>query len=119
MKICLYVDEDAMDEDLIYALRIRGVDIMTALEADMIERNDQEHLDYATAQGRALYSFNVSDYYRLHTEYLSQGKSHAEIILTRQQHYSVGEQMRCLLKLIATKSREEMKNQLEFLSAWR
>jgi len=50
MKICLYVDEDAMDEDLIYALRIRGVDIMTALEADMIERNDQEHLDYATAQ---------------------------------------------------------------------
>ena len=80
MKVCLYVDEDAMDEDLIYALRIRGVDIMTALEADMIERNDQEHLDYATAQGRALYSFNVSDYYRLHTEYLSQGKSHAGII---------------------------------------
>ena len=119
MKVCLYVDEAAMDEDLIYALRIRGVDIMTALEADMIERNDQEHLDYATVQGRVLYSFNVSDYYRLHTEYLSQGKSHAGIILTRQQHYSVGEQMRCLLKLIAIKSREEMKNQLEFLSAWR
>ena len=44
-------------EDLIYALRIRGVDIMTAPEADMIERNDQEHLGYAAAQGRTLYGF--------------------------------------------------------------
>ena len=49
---------------------------------------------------------------------LAQGKSHAGIILARQQHYSVGEQMRRLLKLIATKSAEEMKNQVEFLSAW-
>ena len=54
MKICLYVDEDAMDEDLIYALRIRGVDIMTALEADMIERNDQEHLDLCYSAGSCI-----------------------------------------------------------------
>jgi hypothetical protein len=30
----------------------------------------------------------------------------------------VGEQMRRLLKLIATKSAEEMKDKIEFLSAW-
>jgi hypothetical protein len=40
------------------------------------------------------------------------------IILARQQRYSVGEQMRCLLKLIATKSAEEMSNHVEYLSAW-
>jgi hypothetical protein len=118
MRIRLYVDEDAMDEDLIYALRAHGVDIITALQAGMIERDDKEHLDYATAQGRVLYSFNVRDYYRLHMEYLSQGKSHAGIILARQQRYSIGDQMRRLLRLIATKSAEEMKNHVEFLSAW-
>jgi len=56
--------------------------------------------------------------YILHTTYLAEGKSHAGIILARQQHYSVGEQMRRLLKLIATRSADEMRNWAEFLSAW-
>lgn len=42
----------------------------------------------------------------------------AGIILARQRRNSVGEQMRRLLRLIATKPTEEMKNQVEFLSAW-
>jgi hypothetical protein len=107
-----------MDKDLIQALRARGVDVATALEADLIGREDRVHLDYAAAQGRVLYSFNIGDFYRLHATYLAEGKSHAGMILARQQHYSVGEQMRRLLKLIATKSAEEVKNQVESLSAW-
>ncbi len=118
MTIRLYLDEDSMRGAFVRALRVHGVDVLTAFEAGMIERSDREHLDYATAQGRVLYSFNVGDYYRLHMEYLAQGKSHAGIILARQQSYSVGEQMRRLLKLIAVKSAEDMKNQVEFLSAW-
>ena len=85
-----------MDKDLVQAIRARGVDVITALDAGMIERADEEHLDYATAQG----------------------KSHPGIILTRQQRYSVGEQTRRLLRLIAAKSVEEMKNRGEYLSAW-
>jgi len=84
----------------------------------MIEREDAEHLDYATEQGRVLCSFNVKDFYRLHSDYVAQGRQHAGIILMRQQYYSVGEQMRRLLKLIAGKSADEMKNRVEFLSAW-
>jgi hypothetical protein len=118
MIIRLYVDEDALDKDLIWALRARGVDVTTAFEAGMIERDDREHLDYATRQGRVLYSFNVGDFSRLHADSLLQGKSHAGIVLAQQQCYSVGEQMRRLLKLIAIKSAEEMKDQVEFLSAW-
>ena len=116
--IRLYVDENAMDQDLVPALRARGVDVLTALDARMIERTDEEHLDDATAQGRVLYSFNVRDFYHLHTAYLAEGKAHAGIILARQQRYSVGEQMRRLLKFKATKSAEQMKNHVEFLSAW-
>lgn len=107
-----------MDRDLVRALRARGVDVITALEAGMIERQDEEHLVYATVQGRVLYSFNVGDLYRIHTDFLGLGRSHAGIILARQQRYSVGEQMRRLLKLIAIKSAEDMRNQVEFLSAW-
>ena len=118
MTIRLYIDEDAMDKDLVQALRARVVDVITALEAGMIERKDEEHLDYATVQGRVLYSFNVGDFNRLHTVYLTAGKSHAGIVLARQQRYSVGEQMRRLLRLIAARSAEEMRNQVEFLTAW-
>jgi ABC-type amino acid transport substrate-binding protein len=116
--IRLYVDEDAQDRDLVRSLLARGVDVVTASDAGMIERPDEEHLDYATASGRALFSFNVSDFYRSHTEYVARGKSHGGIILTQQQRYSVGEQMRRILKLIATKPAEEMVNQIEFLGVW-
>ena len=65
-----------------------------------------------------LYSFNVRDYCRLHDEFLAQTKSHAGIVLAKQQTYSVGEQLRRLLKLIATKSAAGMKDRIEFLSDW-
>jgi hypothetical protein len=118
MRVRLYIDEDSMDRSLVRALRTRGVDVTTALDEGMIERSDREHLDYATGQGRVLYSFNRRDFYRLHTLYLGQGKTHAGIILAHQQHYSVGEQMRRLLRLIATRSAEDMRDKVEFLGAW-
>ena len=108
-----------MQRSLVRALRARGVDVVTALDAMMIEQGDAEHLDYATQQGRVLCSFNVGDFFRLHTDYIAQGKPHAGIILMRQQHYSVGEQMRRLLRLLANKSAEDMKNWIEFLTAWK
>lgn len=116
--IRLYLDEDSMSRSLVHALRARGVDVTTALDEGMIERDDAEHLDYATDQGRVLYTFNVGDFNRLHKEYLTQGKSHAGIVLAPQQRYSVGEQMRRLLRLMATKSANDMKNDIEFLSTW-
>jgi len=118
VKITLYFDEDAQDSDLIQALALRGVDVIGAWAAGMRERKDEEHLLWAATQKRALYSFNVRDYCRLHSEFLVQGRSHAGIILAKQQHYSVGEQMRRLLKLTATKPVEEMTDQIEFLSHW-
>jgi hypothetical protein len=118
MTIRLYLEEDSMSHALVRGLRARGVDVTTAFEEGMIERGDQEHLDYTTEIGRVLYSFNVADFYRLHVRYLSERRSHAGIIGARQRQYSVGEQLRRLLKLIATMSSDDMRNQFEFLSAW-
>ena len=118
MKIQLYVDEDAMAHRLAQELRMRGIDVTTALEEGMIERDDIEHLEYASSQGRALYSYNIGDYYQLHTEFLAQGKDHAGIVLAQQQRYSIGEQLRRLLRIIAVRSAQDMRNRIEFLSAW-
>ncbi len=118
MTLRFYFDEDCMDQDLVRALRTRGLDVTTALEHSMIEQPDETHLNYATAQGRVLYSFNVGDFFRLHTIYLTEDRLHAGIILAAQQRYTVGQQMRRILKLVATKSAQEMQNNIEFLSHW-
>jgi hypothetical protein len=107
-----------MSHALLRALRSRNVDVTTALESGMIERNDEDHLVFASMAGRVLYSFNMGDSYELHTVFLTQGRSHARIVLAPQQHYSVGEQMRRLLKLIANRSAEEMRDRVEFLNSW-
>lgn len=97
-----------MDEEVLQALRSRGLDVITVAEAGMLGRSDEEHLNWALVHNRVLYSFNARDFYRLHTRLLEQGQSHAGIILAPQQRYSVGEQMRGILRLIAVKSAEEM-----------
>jgi len=116
--IRLYIDEDAMDQDLVRALRVRGMDVITVLDANMTERSDEEHLEYATVQGRVLYSFNIKDFYHLHSINMTEGKSHAGIILARQQQYSIGEQMQRILRISAERTSAAMKNRIEFLSAW-
>ena len=118
MRIRLYLDEDSMDKALLRALRARRVDVITALEANRIERSDEEHLAFASSQGRVLYSFNVGDFYHLHTLYAQDERHHAGMVLSRQQEYSVGEQMRRLLRLINRRSAEQMKDRVEFLSSW-
>ena len=88
-----------MDSDLVRALRLRGVDVMTSLDAGLANSTDEEQLEYAARDERTLYSFNVSDFMALHTSWLAAGKHHAGIILGQQQRYSVGEQMRRLVRL--------------------
>ena len=118
MKVRLYCDEDSMRHALVLALRKRGVDILTTLETETTAQPDDRQLEFAAAQGRAIYSFNIGDYCRLHSRWLAEGKPHAGIILA-QQDFSVGEQIRMLAKLIGTISAVEMQNRLEFLSSWR
>jgi len=66
-----------------------------------------------------LLTFNVSDYYKLHTLYLSEGRQHAGMILVHQQRLSLSDQLSRLLRLIAFRSAEEMRNRVEFLGAWK
>jgi uncharacterized protein DUF5615 len=114
----LYLDEDAMRRSLVFGLRARNVDVLTASEAQMINRDDQDHLATATASGRVIYTFNVADYCLLHKSWISQERFHAGIIIAQQQRYSSGEELRRLVRLIGSVTAEGMRNRIEFLSAW-
>lgn len=94
------------------------MDVTSALEKEMIKRTDSEHLDFATAHGRVLFSFNRGDFYKLHTRYIGEGRKHSGIILANQQQYSVGETMRRVLLLANAKTPSDMVNRIEFLSVW-
>ncbi len=119
MTIAYYCDEDIMRKRLIGALRSRGLDVVSPSEVGMVHHPDEEHLAFATQQGRVLYSFNVGDFCRLHDQWLQLGKSHAGIMLAHQwQRYSIGTQLRGLIRLTAQRTEAEMQNQLEFLSDW-
>ena len=118
MTVRLYCDEDSMRHALVSGLRKRGVDILTPLEAGTTKESDERQLAYAAAQGRAIYSFNVGDFCRLHSEWSARQQPHAGIVLVQQEQFSVGEQIRRLARLVSSLSAEEMQNRLEFLSDW-
>jgi hypothetical protein len=46
VTLALYLDEDSMGRELVRAVRARGLDILTALEAGMVARADAEHLAF-------------------------------------------------------------------------
>ena len=115
MQISLYIDEDAMSRALLRGLRSRGIEVTTVLDEGRVGDSDRAQLDYAWQIKRVLYSFNVSDFCRLHIEYLTEGKPHAGIVVVYRQRYSVGEQLRLLLRLADMKSAKDMINTLLFL----
>ena len=117
-QIKIYIDEDAMDSDLVAALRSRGTVVQTVLDAGLIEKPDDEQLAFAVANECVLYTFNVSDFYRLHTEWVRLGREHAGMILAPQQRFSIGEQLRRILRLRAAVTTGSMRNRVEFLGNW-
>src|SRR5947207_11980163 len=100
---------------LVVALRARGADIQTVVEAGLRGREDKTQLEWAASNKRALYTFNVSDFCKLHKEYLDGSKEHAGIIVVPRQRYDIKQQIRLLLGLIKTKSAEDLHNALYFL----
>ena len=69
------------------------MDTLTASEAEMINRADEDHLTAALAAGRVLYSYNLKDFCILHQARVSQGISHAGIIVAPQQRYTLVEEL--------------------------
>ena len=117
-QIRLYIDEDAMSRRLVSALRLRAVDTITVADAGLIEGTDADQLRLASEQQRVLYSFNISDFSRLHGLWMASNQHHAGMVLVPQQRYSIGDQLRGLLRLVNARTAEEMLGRIEYLSNW-
>ena len=117
-KILLYIDEDSMDESFVRALRARNVDVLTVADVGMLHRSDEDQLDWARQNSRAIFTFNIKDFYQLHTACIEQGLSHSGIILALQQRHSIGSLMRGVLKLLASRTAEDIEGEVVFLSKW-
>jgi hypothetical protein len=116
MRVRLYLDED-VDIALTAALRQRGIDVLTTLEARNSQQKDDEQLAFAARSGRAIFTHNRSDFARLHKAMMQRGDSHSGIILSDQ--LPLGTLLGRLSKLCFSLTQEEMGNRIEFLSCWR
>jgi len=62
--IRLYLDED-VHKRVASALRLRRFDVVSAHEVGRWGLSDEEQLTYAAGEGRAIFTFNTSDYQNL------------------------------------------------------
>jgi hypothetical protein len=110
-----YIDEDAAEKRLVAGLRSAGLDVVTVGEAGLLSAPDEDQLRFAAREGRTLFSFNVSDFMRLHQEYVRNGETHSGIAVITGQRYSIGQRVRLLIELTKQFSADEMVDRIEFL----
>lgn len=109
----LYLDEN-IPEAVGLALSLRGYDVLTTVEAGNKGKDDLFQLEFASSQGRLLFTFNVKDFVMLHLEFLKKGKPHKGIIVSKQ--ISTKESIDRLIRLILTSTEEKVSNNLVWLS---
>jgi len=118
MVFRLYFDDDIEIVVVCEELKQRGFDVIRASEAGMRGKPDFEHLAFAVQQERAIVTGNRGDFLRLHAEYLTQGRSHCGMVIVIQQQLSFGELLKRFHRLLSTRSAEQMRDWVEFLSDW-
>ncbi len=80
----IHLDEDADSRALLSALRQRGVDVTSTGEQGLSRTTDDAQLAWAAQAGRSIFTYNASDYCRLHRAWQQRGLHHAGIIVGDQ-----------------------------------
>ena len=109
-RIKLYLDE-MIPVALAEVLNQYGHDAITAKQANMLGKDDNEQLEFASSRGRVILTFNIKDFTKLHKEWLASGKSHSGIIVSSEIRMT---QFRYLLnlclKMLKSATSKEMVN---------
>jgi hypothetical protein len=115
MPLRFFTDED-IHGALASALRKRGFDAVSTVEAGRSSLPDDSQLIWATSEERAIVTFNVSDFALLHTGWLAHGRHHSGIIVSAQR--PIGDLLRRLLNLDSALGGHGIADQIHFLSNW-
>ena len=107
--IRFHLDEN-VDGAISRGLRDRGFDVTMPADVGLLEADDAEHMAFAAAEGRVLFTHDA-DFLRLHAA----GTPHAGIVYCHRLSRTVGEIVRGLLLVAACLDAEEFRNHVEFL----
>jgi len=107
-RLKFYTDEH-VHPSVVKGLRLRGIDVLTTKEADMLAASDEEHLSFANREGRVIFTQD-EDFLKLH----SFGFEHSGIVYAHQ-HTSIGRIVKGLVLIHQVMDSDEMENHLEFL----
>ena len=112
----MYLNENLSDE-IAQRLRMNDIDAVSSHETGMDAREDDEQLQFAVAQGRAIVSINKKDYRRLNARYKANGWEHEGIILSRDIDHSII--YKRLLRLVSSLQAEDIRNRIIRLHQFR
>ena len=113
--IRFFTDEDVYGA-VVAALRRARIDARSTPEVGRRGQSDESQLEWASAEGRVLVTFNVAHFARLHATWLQQGHHHTGIVVSSQR--PIGDTVRRLLHLTGSLNAESMHDRLEFLGDW-
>ena len=113
--IAFYADEN-VDARIVDGLRRRGVDVLTAREAGLTGRiDDEKHLVFATSQGRALITGD-SDLLSIAERWATAARSHAGIVYWHPARCSVGHLVRIVHHLAQAETIEAIADRVTYAS---
>lgn len=109
MLLRFHLDE-SVHASLGAGLRRRGLDVTLSAEVGLLGATDAEQLEFATAHGRVLVTYD-DDFLRLHSACLQ----HAGIVYSRQRHRTLGQLILAIMRLARTRTAEDVAETLTFL----
>jgi len=114
-KLHLHLDADTSSKALYNALLERGLDVTrTPTEWMPLDASDEQQLLGATAQGRAIFTYNIRDFIVLGKRH----PHHAGIILAYQKSMSLNEIINALDRVLRKTSGDEWMGQTRWLNDW-
>jgi hypothetical protein len=115
----LYFDRHVMRR-LAVDLSGRGFDVLTTEQAGKDRASDEEQLAYATAERRAILTFNIGDFASLHQQWQATGRHHAGIIASLQHGIRQYAMLRDrMLRLLNHLTADEMADNLVHLERFK
>jgi predicted nuclease of predicted toxin-antitoxin system len=115
----LYLDRHVITR-LADDLLERGFDCLTTQQAGMDTASDEEQLAFATAQGRAILTFNIRDFAPLHEQWQAAARPHAGIVVSRQLGTrDYGALLARMLRLLDRFTADEMVNNVLHLEQFK
>jgi hypothetical protein len=115
-KTLLHLDADTSIKALQTALINRGHNVTrTPTDWMPLDASDEQQLLGASAQGRCIFTFNISDFLILAQLY----PNHKGIILAAQSSWNLGSLITALDQLLLETKSEEWIGQIRWLNQWR